>query len=420
VARRLLLLTAAIAAFSGSAPAVAVVSGKQRVLVVRATWGPEPFTTEQVERNLEEVDAFFQASSFGRVSFTGVVTPWLHAFSRPPACEPRSEIAAAGDIAARAAGYDLAAYTQIAYLYPATECFWTGARWGNRIFLNNTLTLVNTAHELGHTLGLGHAHAWSCDPRPCGMVNQGDPYDTMGFGTGDFNLYEKSMLGWITKVNYASRPGNFIVAPLEEPTRQPQGLIVTTARNRYWFEVRSKPAHDEAGAFLAPAGLLVHIGPNPKFDSTRSPYGLLTNALIMDPVGHGSPPLRAGDRFGEPHAFRLVALAGVGSSARVRFSWTDTTAPREPAIANPKPQGAGVRVNWRDSFERGSGIDHYAVSLDRRPAVSVEERDPESGGSNELRFAHVGRGTHSVMIVAVDRAGNRSAPAVRRFGIPVD
>jgi hypothetical protein len=419
VARRLLLLAAAVAALSGSAPAAAVVSGPQRLLVVRATWGPTPFTAKQVERNIEEVDAFFRASSFGGVSFSGTVTPWLRAFSRPPACD-RLEIANRGDAAARAAGYDLSAYTQIAYLYPTDDCFWTGARWGNRILLNGTLTVTNTAHELGHTLGLGHAHAWTCKPKPCAVINQGDPYDTMGYGTGDFNLYEKAMLGWISRITFPSHAGTYAIAPLEKPSSEPQGLIVTTARNRYWFELRSEPARDEAGALLASAGLLVHVGQNPKLDSTRSPYGLLTNALIMDPVGRGSPPMRSGDVFKEANAFKLVVRSGAGSSLRLEFSWTDRTAPRRPAIAAPKPEGGGVSLKWRDSVERGSGIDHYLVSLDRRPGVSVRERDSERANENELRFAHVGRGTHSVTVVAVDRAGNRSAPAVRRFGVPVD
>ncbi len=38
--------------------------------MIRATWGPKPFATEEVKEVLDKVDAFFRASSFGRVSLT--------------------------------------------------------------------------------------------------------------------------------------------------------------------------------------------------------------------------------------------------------------------------------------------------------------------------------------------------------------
>jgi hypothetical protein len=59
--RRLLLLVAAVAALSGSAPAIAVVSGEQSLLVIRVTWGPKPFATEDVNQVLDSVDACFRA-----------------------------------------------------------------------------------------------------------------------------------------------------------------------------------------------------------------------------------------------------------------------------------------------------------------------------------------------------------------------
>ena len=415
MARRLLLLVAAVAALSGSAPATALVSGEHSLLVIRATWGPKPFATEDVNRVLDEVDAFFRASSFGRVSFRSTVTPWIRAYDVAPACNPLT-IAYPADDAARAAGYDPAAYDRIVYLFPETACAWAGSRWGKRALLNGTLTVANTAHELGHTFGLPHAQAWSCDPRPCGVVNYGDPYDTMGSGTGDFDSYEKWLLGWITRVTRVSQPDVYTVAPIEVPSTLPQGLIVTTTRNRYWFEVRRDPARAATGTLLMKGGLLVHAGPSPTIAPGMSSYGGLSNALILDPVGRGRPWLQAGDIFGEPGAFRIVVLGKTGSSYRLRFSWTDKTAPRKPAIVFP---GAHVRrwadtpVTWRDGTERGSGIAEYRVSIDGAPAVSVTQSIyPEL---NAARIADLRPGTHTITIVAVDRAGNRSQPAIRRF-----
>jgi Gametolysin peptidase M11 len=415
VARRLLLLVAAVAALSGSAPAIAVVSGQQSLLVIRPTWGPKPFATEDVRAVLDKVDAFFRASSFGRVSFTITVTPWVRAYDNAPPCNPLN-IAYPADDAARTAGYDPSTYDRIVYLFPENACGWTGSRWGKRALLNGTLTVQNTAHELGHTFGLPHAQAWSCAPRPCGVVNYGDPYDTMGSGTGDFDSYEKWLLGWITRVTHPAQSAVYTLAPIEAPSAQAQGLVVTTTRNRYWFEVRRDPARDANGTVVLPGGLLVHSGPSPTVAPGMSSYGGLSNALILDPVGRGRPWLRAGDRFGEAGAFRIVVLRKAGSSYRLRFAWTDTTAPKRPAIVFPGShvrRWANTEVTWHDSFERGSGIAEYRISVDRAPAVSIMQSIyPEL---NAAPIADLARGAHTVTIVAIDRAGNRSRPAIRRF-----
>jgi hypothetical protein len=248
------------------------------------------------------------------------------------------------------------------------------------------------------------------------VVNYGDPYDTMGSGTGDFDSYEKWLLGWITRVTRPSQPGVYAIAPIEVPSSQAQGLVVTTTRNRYWFEVRRDSARDVTGAGPMQAGLLVHAGPSPTIAPGLSSYGGLSNALILDPVGHRRPWLQAGDRFGEPGAFRIVVLGKTGSSYRLHFAWTDTTPPKRPTIVFP---GAHVRrwadtaVTWRDSNERGSGIAEYRMSIDGAPSVSITQSIyPEL---NAARIADLRRGTHTLSIVAIDRAGNHSRPAVRRF-----
>lgn len=129
-------------------------------------------------------------------------------------------------------------------------------------------------------------------------MNYGDPYDTMGSGTGDFDSCEKWLLGWITRVTRVSQPAVYTLAPIEAQSTQAQGLIVTTTRNRYWFEVRRDPARDATGTLLMQGGLLVHAGPSPTIAPGLSSYGGLSNALILDPVGRGRPWLQARDRFG--------------------------------------------------------------------------------------------------------------------------
>jgi hypothetical protein len=70
-------------------------------------------------------------------------------------------------------------------------------------------------------------------------------------------------------------------------------------------------------------------------------------------------------------------------------------------------------VTWQDSTEQGSGIAEYRMSIDGAPAVSITQSIyPEL---NAARIADLRRGAHTITIVAIDRAGNRSLPTIRRF-----
>src|SRR5512142_50650 len=55
--------------------------GNQRVLVVLATWGPQPFTREDVASAFADAARFYDKSSFHQLSLSADVTPWLPAFT---------------------------------------------------------------------------------------------------------------------------------------------------------------------------------------------------------------------------------------------------------------------------------------------------------------------------------------------------
>ena len=98
---------------SGFKAGTGTFAGEQRVLVILATWWPEPFTPERVRQvYFEETDAFIRAASFGKTRVVGDVTPWLAAYpERPAQCETRSLGAAARDAAMRA-GFDVTRYSR--------------------------------------------------------------------------------------------------------------------------------------------------------------------------------------------------------------------------------------------------------------------------------------------------------------------
>jgi hypothetical protein len=110
VGRRLLpvaLLALTLVVVPAAQPAYGEhVLGPQRILVALVTWGPQPFARDDVRYIVfDEVDAFYRSMSYGKMSLTGTVTPWLKAFTGPAGCTLPTARADAS-AAVIAAGYD--------------------------------------------------------------------------------------------------------------------------------------------------------------------------------------------------------------------------------------------------------------------------------------------------------------------------
>ena len=387
------------------------VLGPQRILVALVTWGPQPFAREDVRHIVfDEVDAFYRSMSYGKVSLTGVVTPWLRAFDMPVACN-LPQVRAEGSAAAAAAGYDPAKYDRVIFIHPEQNCPWSGVTLAETVFLNGAVTTYLVAHELGHSFGLGHANLTDCKRHGCGALEYGDPYDTMGVGSGDFSAQAKFGLGWLTNVGTPGKKLTYDLAPIERPSRLPQAFVVTTANDQYWIEYRGHAAQNDEGLQTAGAGVIIRVSPSPDLNDSGS--SSIPNLLLSNPDGRHRPELGHGESFVDPGAFRLTVLQASGSRARLRFHWTDATAPRTPRFT-AMLVGGRVQVMLDPAREKGSGIAHYEVTLDRRA--------PRSLGSDATdEPVQMGKplpGTHTVKVVVVDRAGNRSPTAVRHLNVP--
>ncbi len=401
-----LVLTLAPSAGSSLTPPIL---GAQSVLVVLVTWGPQPFTRDEVHHVVfDEADAFYRQSSYGKAWLIGTVTPWLKAFEASPGCSVPL-IRTAGAAAARSAGYDPAAYERIIYVHPSVDCPWSGVTQANTVFLDGTLSRKLVAHELGHAFGLPHANSTSCRRAGCPAVEYGDPYDTMGGGTGDFSAYAKYSLGWLTRIARPSTGGVYAVDPIERPSSGTQAFVVTTAQDQYWVEYRAEPDPTDRGDTPV-AGLIVRVSPSP--DRDRSSINAMVNVLVDNPAGRKRPELRPGDRFRKSGAFSLTTLEAASGTARFRFRWTDSVAPRRPRFTADVVAGK-LRVTLQDARDTGSGLSRFRVVVDARPPQRL-------GGDATEEPVVVGKplpGTHTVTVVAIDRAGNRSAPSVRHVRV---
>lgn len=405
VALSLAVVPAAQPAYGGH------VLGPQRILVALVTWGPQPLARGDVQTIVfDQVDAFYRSMSYGKVSLTGTVTPWLRAFDGPVHCN-LPLVRSSGLAAAAAAGYDPAKFDRVVFVHPEQDCPWSGVTQAATVFLNGVVTTHLVAHELGHSFGLGHANLTDCKRHGCGALEYGDPYDTMGIGSGDFSAKAKFDLGWLTNVSRAARNGVYQLAPIERPSKLPQALVLTTANDQYWIEYRGRPAQNDDGQQTAGAGVIIRVSPSPDlndFGSTGIP-----NLLLSNPDGRHRPDLAHGDRFVDAGAFRLTVLQASDGRARLRFRWTDATAPRTPRFTAALV-GGRVQVMLDSAHESGSGVLRYDITLDRRAPLSVRT----DATDEPVQIGKPLPGTHTVKVVVFDRAGNRSPAAVHRLRVP--
>jgi gametolysin peptidase M11 len=375
--RRSALLAACLAAgLAGGAradlpvdPRSLEAAGDMRVLVIRATWGPTPTGTGTFAGAAD----FYRRASFDRFRLHIEMTPWLRAYTAslcPDAATPGSAFGAVGDraqSAARAAGYNLAAYGRLVYVVPEKRCFAGGVGLGREVFLaqpGGALDYLGLVHELGHTFGLPHATSSKC-ARGCALVEYGDPLSPMGHGATDFSALEKLKLGWISSVRRVDAAGTYNVADIDKPSTSPQALVVPTAAGEYWIEHRD-------GEVIARV-----VKPN----APKNPVFLRSIFLARTPG-------------------RYAAKGVFSVTPQFQFRWLDRkrpTIPRARALDN-------TVLSWSRSSDAGSGIAGYRITVDGRFYATTTRL--------LATLPLLPDGGHRLTVVAVDRAGNRSRPAV--------
>ena len=397
-------ITAIIAGALAMAPGAAAVTGELRTVYVQATWGPVPFSAADVERVAAETDAFFRASSSGRLSMPGavagpVVVDRRH-FDSCDATVLRNQMPAS-----IFDGFQRAVI--VAPHIPA--CSFTGEANPTEVLLNGELFRALVAHELGHTLGLGHSSRWDC--ARCPISEYGGSFSVMGGGDGDFNAYEKTQLEWLTGLVEAGSDATHVLGPIEGPTTLPQALVVTTAASEFWFESRGQetPPFD-AGLLPQPPGMVVTAGPA-EF-SLGSPF-VRHNLLLRNRAEGFRYSYAAGEAFVQPGVFRVVVESHAPEAAALRLEWLDRTKPTRPRL-RVRVRAGRVRLTWSHSTDRASGVKSYAVVADGRVVAKGLRADPLL--VPEARF-RLSRGWHRVSVFAFDRAGNRGPSATIRLRV---
>ena len=182
------------------------------MLAILVNWtAPDSVTPTSAIHQLKDVnDAWYDDASYGQVRMTASSTNWL-TIAAPSGCDSGTIMNDAFS-AATAAGWNLNAYDHLLVYFPyVAACGWAGMAyigWG-RLWINGYLDTRVTVHELGHNLGLYHAHSVACTQAStavpwstsCTRSEYGDPYDAMGGsfggGVGRFNASQSDDLDWM-------------------------------------------------------------------------------------------------------------------------------------------------------------------------------------------------------------------------------
>lgn len=264
--------------------------GDQKTLVILVNFPndkkiQEPYWKEEVIRHVNactftdnnSANKFYQEASFDKISFSGdVIGPYTILDSANQKCDIFNLLNKVMKIVDKDVNFPN--YQRLVVVTTDSNgCMGSAAGMGTVgkwrlhsedgdfeasvtwIRLDNTTNRI-LSHELGHNLGLWHAHSLSCpagssidDLNSCKFSEYGDFIDVMGSGGaglgGDkppthINASYKEFLGWIPKGIIVDKSGTYEIAPIEKSSSLPQLLKIPKGGDWYTLEYRQPIGFD--------------------------------------------------------------------------------------------------------------------------------------------------------------------------------
>ncbi|MCM2278289.1 MAG: hypothetical protein NDJ89_09455 [Oligoflexia bacterium] len=412
--------TATIATSWGTGTQAVSVAGPQRVLVMNLRFLRDGALSDTSYSNSElngavfggagSVNAFYQKSSFGIISVVGEVAgPLTVDVSGTTGCDLGNWMMRSDD-AARAAGIDPTGFQHKVYMLPSgTQCPYGVAGYGGGgvalIFAPWGTHQTIVGHELGHSMGLGHARTVSGDEygdNSCIMARP-DPASMN-------NAPHKIFMGWIPqeRVQTIGVSGVYPVTTSDLDLAATQALRIpvpgSTADEAYYVSYRvSQGFQSRDYAKFFGKKISIHLC---KWNSCST-----SNLAAL---------LGVGGVFSDPAGLLHFKVESVGSSeALVRiFLGADTQAPTAPSgvSASASLKGSAVipmvTVSWSPSSDN-FGVAKYLIYL-KGPSgtISGPFESFQTPYSNRIRLE---RGLTEIWVIAVDGSGNQSAPSGSYF-----
>jgi chitodextrinase len=406
----------------------------KRVAIVLFTFSnatTQPYTTDQARAvaftSTGSVATYFAQSSWGGVAMTGDVFGWYAIPDTNTSCS-YSAWASSANAAAAAAGVDLSGYDHVVYGFPATSaCGWSGLGYlpGRTSWLNGPggMSLRTMAHELGHNFGTHHASTLACTEggvrvtltasgSGCTSSEYGDPFTVMGASTRKPTAFSLANFGWLpgTSTATATVTGEYALTSVYGAYGAVQQLRIQRTTSTYLaLELRQPASLFDTFALADPAVTGVSVRITGEL-TTRTQSQLLD--MTPSTTSFADAPLGAGRTWIDPlTGIGLTTVSVSAGSAVVHVAFgsspgSDTTAPTTPGNLRATALDASrVSLTWSASTD-AVGVTGYRVSRD---GVVVATVAATGTGFTDTGLAPVTG--YAYQVVAVDAAGNASAPA---------
>ncbi len=409
------------------------------VLVILMTFTDSPaipFTQAQVQSvfaggpGTGSVAQYFSEVSFGQQFLNPVVTPWLATNAATPAGCNWQQMATLGRTAAAAAGYSVASYQNVVYVFPrANSCGWLGLAYvgASGVWINGANSTPVYGHELGHNFGLLHAGSLRCSGvsigGACSVSEYGDPFDIMGDQSAmHFNAAQKLDLGWIgtgTVASHGAGSATYVLNPIESAGGGLYAVRIPAAANRtYWLEYRQPIGFDAALASYPNNGAQIRVtSPFETMCSGCDAYSNDTQLLDMTPATSTftDATLVVGKSFADgSYGINISVLSATAGALTVRVSAPGgtTTATSTTLASSPNPASAGVGVTFTatvaGSAPTGSvGFAANGATIAGCGAIALVTNG--NVGTATCTSSSLAAGTHSIVASYGGNAGNTSS-----------
>jgi photosystem II stability/assembly factor-like uncharacterized protein len=358
--------------------------GNKRVLWLKLEFADDPgapATDADLITTGAAVTDFFTTTSYGKTTMSFTILPGLLRLPRTKAFYNTSVSTAdvlSTDAKALAKQYD-AANGNIGTYDPDKADRWimvfkrvsaysfggAGQLGGPVVFLNGRFDAQITAHELGHTQGLPHAHSWGPSTTsaigPGTPIDYGDAFDRMGVNPGDndfFNVAHKFKLGYLdaTGVTTVTTTGNYRLTRHDH--RDSTGIRALRVgaghvEYEYWLEHRPLAPVALTGAQRdrLQNGVVLHWGPQKLPKIAPGPGSYLLDMTPGTAAGMNDAPLRIGETFTDPDAGITIQPLALGGTAPneyidVQISFGAIDGNRNPVLVSAPPAGSvNARTN---------------------------------------------------------------------------
>lgn len=338
-------------------------------------------------------------------------------------------------------------------LTPAAGCIWLGRALmgdakvkGGALVLHNTADAFVIAHELGHTLGLGHSNLLQCQngaadgawSNSCRALEYGGAIDVMGNveTTSSLSVYHQWRMGLLDQKDiyqsWLNEKVNLRASDLAGGTR---AIFTRDGNSAYWLEYRraKNGATYNPGIVIyrsdpPPSGFVVSPNPTDSLDSIQSSaittdmWMLNLDSFSYSQAGRssGSMTLPAGKTANLFSGRISISFETTSDPNQVSVAINrsaDTTPPPTPILSDPSfwqfPEAPALQNGYSDGE---SAIAFYEVKTsDGITRINPNQTNEAAatylnpfGTDRILRIKDLPEGSYSISVRAIDLWGNVS------------